>query len=67
LFGKGTGPPGTRGNWHNGKTQESLNPDLNHSPPVGPHWDYSKGKNTDRRSWRLFPDGKFEEKLKRNS
>ena len=36
------------------KTGESLHPDLNHPPPLGPHWDYIDA-NADK--WRLFPDG----------
>ncbi len=50
-------PRGDRGAWYNPKTKESLKPDLNHEPPVGPHWDYgTKGKP----SYRWYPNGTFE-------
>lgn len=39
---RGNGPPGSnQGSWYNPKTGESLHPDLNHPPPIGPHWDYT--------------------------
>ena len=38
---RGRGPQGSpEGNYHNPTTGESLHPDLNHAPPIGPHWDY---------------------------
>src|SRR5690606_21892476 len=53
--GKPNSKPGSKdGNWYNPKTGESLRPDLNHSDPIGPHWDY---KDTSGKWWRIFPDG----------
>ena len=46
--------PSDKGSWYNPKTGESLRPDLDHGPPIGPHWDYigpGGGKS------RIFPDG----------
>ena len=38
---RGRGEQGSpQGNYHNPNTGESLHPDLNHEPPIGPHWDY---------------------------
>ncbi len=38
---KGKDPAGgKRGNYTNPETGESLHPDLDHEPPIGPHWDY---------------------------
>ena len=35
----GSGPPSSgKGNWVKG--DEKLNPDYDHKPPKGPHWDY---------------------------
>lgn len=53
------GKPGSRpgdkdGNWYNPKTGESLRPDLDHPPPVGPRWDY---KDPSGSWWRIQPDG----------
>ena len=31
---------GPEGSWYNPRTRESLRPDLQHRPPIGPHWDY---------------------------
>jgi len=52
---KGRGAPGTKGNWINPKTGEKLNPDLNHPPPIGPHYDYVDSRG---REWRIFEDGR---------
>ena len=38
--GKPGCPPGTKGNYYNPITKESLHPDLDHPAPIGPHWDY---------------------------
>ena len=45
--GKPGCPPGTKGNYYNPRTKESLHPDLDHPAPIGPHWDYidPTGKN----------------------
>ena len=51
--GRGT-PESGRGNWYNPKTGERLNPDLDHGPPIGPHWDYT---DKDGNRFRLYPDG----------
>ncbi|WP_039377782.1 RHS repeat-associated core domain-containing protein, partial [Parachlamydia acanthamoebae] len=58
---KGDGPPGSgEGAWYNGKTKESLYPDLNHPLPKGPHWDY-RDRKTEYEE-RLFLDGTWEPK-----
>ena len=56
---RGNGPVGSgEGAWFNPETGESLHPDLDHPPPIGPHWDYT-GKNRGKR-WRIYPDGRYE-------
>ena len=53
---KGSGTPSSgRGNYVNMQTGEWLHPDLNHGPPIGPHWDY--GVRGDPQTFRIFPDG----------
>lgn len=53
--GKPGSLPGSKdGNYYNPKTGESYRPDLNHAPPIGPHWDY---RDAAGRWWRVFPDG----------
>ena len=38
----GDGPPGIGDqNWYNKQTKESLHYDMEHPPPIGPHWDYT--------------------------
>lgn len=55
---RGNGPPGSnQGSWYNPRTGESLHPDLQHPPPIGPHWDYKDASGT---KWRVFPDGRME-------
>jgi RHS repeat-associated protein len=57
---RGRGQPGSdRGAWYNPSTGESLHPDPNHPPPIGPHWDYIDPKGM---GWRVFPDGRIEPK-----
>src|SRR5665213_329437 len=52
---KGKGPPGSRqGNWVNPETEESLHPDSDHGPPIGPHWDWT---DPNENEWRLPNDG----------
>jgi hypothetical protein len=52
---RGKGDPSSgEGNWYNPETGEILHPDLNHQPPVEPHWDY---RGTDGKWYRFFPDG----------
>lgn len=52
---RGKGEPGSKeGAWYNPKTGESLHPDLDHRPPVGPHWDW---KDPSGRQWRVPPGG----------
>ena len=53
---RGSGPVGSsQGNWYNPLTKEWMRPDLNHAPPIGPHWDYGiKGQSP---HYRIFPDG----------
>lgn len=48
------GPPGT-GAWYNPKTKESIRPDLNHKPPIGPHYDYKPNRGSETFRW--FPNG----------
>jgi len=50
----GSKPGDANGNWYNPKTRESLRPELNHEPPIGPHWDY---KNPEGTWFRIFPNG----------
>ena len=58
---RGHGPPESgKGGWFNKRLRESLHPDLNHSPPQGPHWDYHGPKCP--RGGRLYPDGRWEPK-----
>jgi len=46
-----------RGNWYNPRTNEYWRADLNHPPPIGPHWDWRAPDGT---RWRVFPDGRME-------
>ena len=48
---------GTEGRWYNGKTGESLHPDLKHLQPKGPHFGW-RDRNGD--DWDIFPDGRIE-------
>ena len=49
----GRGPQGSpQGNYYNPTTGETLHPDLDHEPPIGPHWDYW---GTDHIKFRIFP------------
>lgn len=53
------GKPGStagdrNGNWYNPETGETLRPDVGHSEPHGPHYDY---KAPDGRWYRWFPNG----------
>ena len=44
-----------KGNYVNVQTGEWLHPDLNHGPPIGPHWDYNyRGSGVS--GFRIFPD-----------
>ena len=48
--------PGDKdGNFWNPKDKVSVRPDLDHAPPIGPHWDVHD--RVKKKSWRLFPDG----------
>ncbi len=58
---KGRGSPSSgKGNWVKG--DEKLNPDFDHKPPIGPHWDYKPEKK--HKGYRLYPDGRCEPKNK---
>lgn len=60
---KGNGEPGSgRGSWvkGQGETREILYPDLNHPPPIGPHWDYESHDFPE--GVRIFPDGTWSPK-----
>jgi len=48
-------PSSGHGNFVNMKTGEWLHPDLNHGPPIGPHWDY--GVRGESQTFRIFPNG----------
>jgi RHS repeat-associated protein len=58
---RGNGEPGSPdGNWFNPQTGESIHPNLDHAPPIGPHYDYKPSRGA---PWqRLFPDGTLEPK-----
>ena len=60
--GKGT-PQSGDGNWVNPTTGEQLHPDLG-SKTHGPHWDYQKGRGKDAEKGRVYPDGRYEPKVK---
>ena len=47
----GSVPGGSSGNYFNPATGESFHPDLNHPPPIGPHWDW---RAPDGSWWRIF-------------
>ena len=47
------------GSWYNPKTDETLQPDMNHPPPIPPHWDY-KTPGPRGQWYRWFPDGRLE-------
>jgi hypothetical protein len=51
----GEGP----GTWFNPRTGENLHPDLEHEPPIGPHWDW---RAPDGMWWRWFSDDRLEGK-----
>jgi hypothetical protein len=48
---------GQQGFWTNPNNGQSLIPDLQHAPPIGPHWDW---RDSNRDWWRLFPDGRIQ-------
>lgn len=50
----GCPPGGPEGNWFNPATRESLRPDMDHPPPVDPHYDY---RGPDGTWYRWFPNG----------
>ena len=51
---KGKGEQGSKqGNYYDPDTGRSWHPDLDHDPPIGPHWDLKD----DGTWWRVFPDG----------
>lgn len=52
----GSKPGDKEGNYHNPDTGESYRPDLGHSEPIGPHWDYH-GPNGEK--GRFYPDGTY--------
>jgi len=53
--GKPNSKPGSKsGNYYNSKTRETLRPDLNHSEPIGPHWDY---RDPTGKWFRIHPNG----------
>jgi hypothetical protein len=51
--GSGSIPGDARGAWYNAAIDTSLHPDLNHGPPIGPHWDLTNPFG----AFRIFPDG----------
>lgn len=57
---RGPGQPGSgQGAWYNPQTGESMHPDMQHPPPIGPHFDYIDAAGV---RWRIFPDGRIEHK-----
>jgi hypothetical protein len=57
---RGQGEPSSgKGSWFNPTTKEKWYPDLLHSEPIGPHWDYTDKK---RNNFRVFKDGRIEPK-----
>ena len=52
-------PGGKRGGWVSPDGDQSLHPDFNHRPPIGPHVDWN---DPNGRGWRIFPDGRCEPK-----
>jgi len=55
---RGPGKPGTpKGAWFKPKTGETLHPNLDHKPPIGPHWDYIPYKNGPK--YRVNANGKI--------
>ena len=60
---KGKGKQGSKeGGYYNPKTKESLHPDLDHPEPIGPHWDYQRGRR--KPQYRIKQDGSIERKTK---
>jgi RHS repeat-associated protein len=60
---RGKGEPGSgNGNWHNPDNGQSMNPDFDHAPPIGPHWDWKDGPGKGGEHWRIYPDGRVEPK-----
>jgi hypothetical protein len=60
---KGKNKPGSgKGSWVKGEkgSQEILYPDLNHPPPIGPHWDYESPDFPE--GVRIFPNGTWSPK-----
>ncbi|MCB1106853.1 MAG: hypothetical protein KDK76_02010 [Chlamydiia bacterium] len=59
--GKGS-PESGKGNWVKGEggQKETLHPDLNHAPPIKPHWDYTGANFPD--GARLYIDGTWDPK-----
>jgi hypothetical protein len=59
---KGKNPtPGSReGSWYNPNTDESLHPNLDHPPPIDPHYDWLPPGGGP--GYRIFPDGRIEPK-----
>ena len=56
-------PGGNQGGWVSPDGSESLHPDLDHPPPVGPHWDWTGPGG----QWRIFPDGRIVPKKENES
>lgn len=44
----------TQGSWVHPETGESLDPDVGHPDPIGPHYDW---KASDGTTHRVYPDG----------
>ena len=52
---RGRGAPGSNmGSWYNPRSRESLYNDMNHPPPIPPHYDYRHSGSGD--GYRLFPN-----------
>jgi len=60
---RGRGDPASgKGNWFNPVTHERWSHDLNHPPPIDPHWDY---RDANKRRFRVYEDGRIEPVSKR--
>jgi RHS repeat-associated protein len=53
---EGDGPPGSPGGKWTHPDYGDLKPDLEHPPPMPPHWDWEPN---DGSRWRYFPDGEI--------
>ena len=50
---------GDKGSWVNPNTGEQFHPDLNHEPPIDPHYDYTDGTKP-KIWWRVYRNGRID-------